>query len=448
MSRGQSDTLPPLKTKETRTRFSDGEPKTRGKDESGTEDIGNEAGPSHKRSGQRHRQPDDPKNSDGNKRKEQKEGKRKKTSQKHRENTDPEVGRSGELELVGGAGKADSDKEGKENNPDVDFERIRRTRRTHKKKRQDDSGARISSRVQKSNLSEEHTSGSGRDRNFPGETSDIRGKQHQQTTFANASIYTYHEETGLLTTDAGGGDATNPRNRSTYLELPNSHFIRVDCDKKRRKLFWFLCRKEPKEGQSWHAQNLDDNNGNIVFLRNIVDRFQSFAAFVSLCAQGLLGGLGLTNLLMTYFANVNLSAVDFLRYYSPMAMVLNRYYYVMVSFALVAAINKYARNLTLNWDSFGRRQRVFDGVLILLYFTAYVCSVIITPFDDLLTYNAMRIPDFYRMKLTDEFRQKLAIWHVLSFVRMGSVLAAWLLVRAPSPPFPTSFSGCRVPRQS
>mmetsp|Transcript_22836 Transcript_22836/g.54675 ORF Transcript_22836/g.54675 Transcript_22836/m.54675 type:complete len:120 (+) Transcript_22836:456-815(+) len=48
-------------------------------------------------------------------------------------------------------------------------------------------------------------------------------------------------------------------------------------------------------------------------------------------------------------------------------------------------------------------------------------------FPQSFTVHLIHLADFYKMKLTDEFRQKLAIWHVLSFVRMGSVLAAWLL---------------------
>lgn len=58
--------------------------------------------------------------------------------------------------------------------------------------------------------------------------------------------------------------------------------------------------------------------------------------------QGLLGGLGFTNLMMTYFSSPNINLTGFLRYYSPMAMVLNRFYYVLVCFALVATINKCA----------------------------------------------------------------------------------------------------------
>lgn len=45
-----------------------------------------------------------------------------------------------------------------------------------------------------------------------------------------------------------------------------------------------------------------------------------------------------------------------------------------------------------DWKPYGSRQRAFDAVLVVLYFIAFVISVVITPYDDLLTYNSMRIP--------------------------------------------------------
>lgn len=44
--------------------------------------------------------------------------------------------------------------------------------------------------------------------------------------------------------------------------------------------------------------------------------------------------------MMTYFSSPNIDLTGFLRYYSPMAMVLNRFYYVLICFVLVATINK------------------------------------------------------------------------------------------------------------
>lgn len=46
----------------------------------------------------------------------------------------------------------------------------------------------------------------------------------------------------------------------------------------------------------------------------------------------------------------------------------------------------------LKWGQFGRRQRTCDAFLILLYGAAYIVCIIITPYDDLLTYNSMRVP--------------------------------------------------------
>jgi len=255
-----------------------------------------------------------------------------------------------------------------------------------------------------------------------------RGTTEEQ--HAGTSTYQYNEDTGLLTTSAGG-DAHGDRRQSLYMEQPNRRFTRVATGGRSRRWIPFFRKRQQQPGgvedDAQPAWGDEDYSGNIVILKKIVDTVQNFAAFVSLLSQGLLGGLGLTNLVMTYFVNPGRNRSSFLRYYSPIAMNLNRYYYAMVCFALVAVINKYARNTIITWTSMGYRQKVFDGTLIILYGAAYVTCVIITPYDDLLTYNYERIPDYYEMRITEAFLARLQVWQILNLIRMCTVLAAWVL---------------------
>jgi len=257
----------------------------------------------------------------------------------------------------------------------------------------------------------------------------------EQAPAMNASTYAYNEENGLLTT-AGGGVAPAGRTDTVYVEQPTNRFKRVTVRDKEPGLLGRLWqRRAPEAEDEWGPA--DDTGGQIAVLQKMVDGFQSFAAYVSLLSQGLLGGLGFTNLMMTYFSSPNINLTGFLRYYSPMAMVLNRFYYVLVCFALVATINKYARNTMWDWKPYGSRQRAFDAVLVVLYFIAFVISVVITPYDDLLTYNSMRIPDYYDMALTDDFMSKLQVWHALSVTRMVLVFVAWALAALEFSPIST-----------
>lgn len=133
-----------------------------------------------------------------------------------------------------------------------------------------------------------------------------------------------------------------------YVEQPNNRFIQVKGTERgrfslnpiaafRRRALGRAQRRP--DGNSWTTAEYDDDDGNITILKKAADAFQSLASYISLFSQGLLGGLGLTNLIMTFLVNPT-DTTAFLRYYSPIAMNLNRFYYVLVTFALVATINK------------------------------------------------------------------------------------------------------------
>ena len=72
-------------------------------------------------------------------------------------------------------------------------------------------------------------------------------------------------------------------------------------------------------------------------------------------AQGLLGGFALINLYMTYMLNANdLPTGDansgFLHYYSPLALHMQRTYYVLTFLTTLFAADKYTRDQAKGWE--------------------------------------------------------------------------------------------------
>lgn len=80
-------------------------------------------------------------------------------------------------------------------------------------------------------------------------------------------------------------------------------------------------------------------------------RFANVAAVLSLWIQGALGGMGLVTLLQMYLFNVSAWGDDaqlLLQYYSPIALAMNRVYWLFIIVALGAAVSRCALNIDLN----------------------------------------------------------------------------------------------------
>jgi hypothetical protein len=60
-------------------------------------------------------------------------------------------------------------------------------------------------------------------------------------------------------------------------------------------------------------------------LAAVAEAASSWLSTVGLCAQGLLGGLALLLLLMSYVVFADAPMAGFLRYYAPLALVVNRW---------------------------------------------------------------------------------------------------------------------------
>ncbi len=59
-------------------------------------------------------------------------------------------------------------------------------------------------------------------------------------------------------------------------------------------------------------------------LRQVVEALANGLSTAGLCAQGLLGGLSLLVLAMTYIVYAGSPMTAFLQYYGPLALVVNR----------------------------------------------------------------------------------------------------------------------------
>lgn len=79
------------------------------------------------------------------------------------------------------------------------------------------------------------------------------------------------------------------------------------------------------------------------------------------------------------------------------------------------------------WPPFCRLGLV-DSLVMLLYFLAYTCNLLATPFDDQLAFKAHRDPGFYTLPLPTAFERRLGLWHGLNLVRVVACSLAWVLV--------------------
>lgn len=71
-----------------------------------------------------------------------------------------------------------------------------------------------------------------------------------------------------------------------------------------------------------------------------------------------------------------------------------------------------------------------DAASLALWAAAFILNAAATPFDDQLTYEAARLPDFWRQPGAAAplaFHRRLAAWHALNLARAGACGVAWAL---------------------
>ena len=130
-----------------------------------------------------------------------------------------------------------------------------------------------------------------------------------------------------------------------------------------------------------------------------MDSTNFFLYFSFLSSQGLLGGFALLNLLMTYMLSASsLPEGGFLGYYAPIARPCGRIYITLTTLSLLGAVDKYSKDKLVDFMPRGLSQFVLDVVLIVLYVLAFILSMVVIPFEDLLFYSYKRVPNWWNFE--------------------------------------------------
>jgi len=203
-------------------------------------------------------------------------------------------------------------------------------------------------------------------------------------------------------------------------------------------------------------------------------RFEAAASRVANCCtvlaifvQGLLGGMALMTLLQVYLVNVASwgdDAVLMLRSYAPVALKMNRLYWVFLVIALGAAASRCvvgawrrqcrSQPLTRHpcraaWSTLvfapqsveeylpegmldvlkALRFRLVDYAMVSLYALAFLLNILSASVDDELDYAISRDPGFYNAPMSRGFLNRIQSWHALNAFKCAAVLLAWFLVR-------------------
>ncbi|GLC56363.1 hypothetical protein PLESTB_001096600 [Pleodorina starrii] len=243
--------------------------------------------------------------------------------------------------------------------------------------------------------------------------------------------YVFDEDTGMLTTTAGGqGDGG--RVARQYIE-DEATGIFYKLQSKRRKLFGLLRRKPHAVVEEDEEE--EDDKGFRGRLRRMLVVLTNICNVLGMFAQGLVGGFALLNFFMTYMLYGSSNMRKFLSYYAPLAQNSNRIYYALITLAVISSTSRLAYDKLRNFEPRRLQLGPVDYVQLLLYVIAYVTSVLCTPLDDELTYEANRNPRFYELTWTSGFKRRVSLWHSLNIVRTLCVGLAWLLTCYQTSPY-------------
>ncbi len=100
---------------------------------------------------------------------------------------------------------------------------------------------------------------------------------------------------------------------------------------------------------------------------------------------------------------------------------------MLISISLVASCARYARDKLAAFQPSALRLRALDIAQIAAYLVAYAASIVATPTEDQMAYEAARQPDFWREGLAG-FQPRLQLWHALNVLRLAACGLGWLLL--------------------
>ena len=144
--------------------------------------------------------------------------------------------------------------------------------------------------------------------------------------------------------------------------------------------------------------------------------------------QGILGGLALMSLYMFFLLDAANHSESFLRFYSPLAMTFSRTFFTLLVLSLLGAFDKFNKDWMVNFEPAGPSRCTADICLLVLYVIALVCSVINTPFDDVMHYSYRRTADWYTLELSSDFKSEYSVWYALSLIKVVTAGLAWALL--------------------
>ncbi|GIL50600.1 hypothetical protein Vafri_6743 [Volvox africanus] len=243
--------------------------------------------------------------------------------------------------------------------------------------------------------------------------------------------YTYDEDTGMLTTTAGGqGDGSRVARQYIEDEVTG---IFYKLQSKRRKLFGLLRRKPHAVVEE--DEDEEEDKGFRGRLRLTLVVLTNICNILGMFAQGLLAGFALLNFFMTYMLYSSSNMRKFLSYYAPLAQNNNRIYYVLVTLSIISSTSRLAQSKLRRFEPRRLQLGPVSFVQVLFYVGAYVASVLCTPLDDELTYESNRNPRFYELAWTSAFKRRVSTWHALNIIRTVLVGLAWLLTCYQTSPY-------------
>ncbi|KAJ9530085.1 hypothetical protein QJQ45_023398 [Haematococcus lacustris] len=244
--------------------------------------------------------------------------------------------------------------------------------------------------------------------------------------------YFYDQDTGMLCPPEGvqgeGGRAVREYIEDVvtgqFYQLNKPGLVRRLLSRFRRKAERPEAETELQEGDEGWDPDAGTFRGSLrSFLANISGVF----SFLGIAVQGLLGGLALLNFYMTFILYANNNLQNWLRYYAVLALAINRIYFSLIAMAVVASAARLARDQIRSFAPLKAGLRVADWLQLLLYILAFITSVLCTPLDDELTYEAERNPRFYSLTLSSAFVRRLNVWRVLNVLRTIGAGGAWLV---------------------
>ena len=239
-----------------------------------------------------------------------------------------------------------------------------------------------------------------------------------ETEVATASPYTFNPVTGMLESP-GSGTSGGLETRSRFVEGgPQGGFRRVPE----------ATGGDPSGLAARRAAVLQaaaaTRAGGQNTMRNAVVVAQSIIAASGLFAQGLLAGVCVLNLFMTYFldaANISSLTSDsgFLHYYSPIAVTCQRIYVSLSAISLIASVDKYSRESLSGFMLQGFTLQKIDALAVVSFFMCFLLSIIAVPFEDTLYYANARVPDWWlTTSASSSFTGELSTYHGVNCSRV------------------------------